>query len=164
MKKYEALTVTAQATEASTRSRIFFCDMDPRGFEQNDQLRSENLACEIFEDDLYGIDDFYADRADIQLEPLAEYGRGWYTYTTDDEQQRYVYVDRIEKPAPEYQGEWIINGDRWKEYGHEFTAAELAEIGGKTVQSVYNLARKLDRLPTPDELKAVRRGAPRKYH
>ena len=76
MKKYEALTVTAQATEASTRSRIFFCDMDPRGFEQNDQLRSENLACEIFEDDLYGIDDFYADRADIQLEPLAEYGRG----------------------------------------------------------------------------------------
>lgn len=161
---YDFPKVAAQATEASTRSRIFFCDMDSRGFEQNDQIRSENLACEIFEDELYGIDDFYADRADIQLEPLAEYGRGWYTYTNDDKQQRYVYVDRIEKPDPEYPGEWIINGDRWKEYSHEFTAAELAEIGGKTVQSVYNLAHKLGRLPTPDELKAVRRGAPRKYH
>lgn len=157
-------TKTCSKETSNTRARVFFCDMDSKGFERNDQLRSENLACEIFEDDLYGIDDFYADSADVQLEPLAEYGRGWYTYTTDDEQQRYVYVDRIEKPDPEYPGEWIINGDRWKEYGHEFSAAELAEIGGKSVQSVYNLARKLGRLPSPDELKAVRRGAPRKYH
>lgn len=143
------------------KNKIYYCDMDARGFEQNDQCYSENLACEIFEDELYGIDDFYADRADIQLEPLAEYGRGWYTYTTDDEQQRYVYVDRIERQTDDG---WALAWERWKEFGHGFSAAELAELSGKSVQSVYNLARKLGRLPTPDELAAVRRGAPRKYH
>lgn len=143
----------AKTAETSKRSRIFFCDMNSRSFDRNDQCYSENLICEILEDDLYNI-------ANAQLKPLTEYGRGWYTYTTDD-QQRYVYVDRIECQSDDG---WSLDGERWKEYGHEFTATELAEISGKSVQSVYSLARKLGRLPTPDELKAVRRGAPRKYH
>lgn len=150
------------------QNKIYYCDMDARGFEQNDQLRGENITCEIFEDDLYGIDDFYADRADVQLDPLPEYGRGWYTYTetdpeTDEEQRRYVYVDRIEKPDPDYPNEWIINIDRWKEYGHGFSAAELAALTGKTKQAIYHHAQKLGRLPTPDELKAARPGPSRKY-
>ena len=42
-------------------------------------------------------------------------------------------------------------------------AEELAKTVGKNVRSVYRLAKKLGRLPTVAELKAVKRGAPKKY-
>ena len=142
--------------------------MDQKGFDNNIHMYNENLAIEICEDDMYNIEDLYSEKCDIALEPLEEYGRGWYTYTetdpeTDEEQRRYVYVDRIEKPDPDYPNEWIINIDRWKEYGHGFSAAELAALTGKTKQAIYHHAQKLGRLPTPDELKAARPGPRRKY-
>lgn len=43
-------------------------------------------------------------------------------------------------------------------------AEELAKTIGKNVRSVYRLAKKLGRLPTVAELKAVKRGAPKKYN
>lgn len=150
------------------QNKIYYCDMDQKGFDNNIHMYNENLAIEICEDDMYNIEDLYSEKCDIALEPLEEYGRGWYTYTetdpeTDEEQRRYVYVDRIEKPDPDYPNEWIINIDRWKEYGHGFSAAELAALTGKTKQAIYHHAQKLGRLPTPDELKAARPGPRRKY-
>lgn len=43
------------------------------------------------------------------------------------------------------------------------TAQELAKATGKCVGTVYYHARKLDRLPTVEELNAVKRGRKRKY-
>ena len=43
------------------------------------------------------------------------------------------------------------------------TIKELAEATGKSVNTIYYHARKLDRLPTVEEIKAVKMGRPRKY-
>lgn len=149
------------------QNKIYFYDMDQKGFDNNMHMNNEPII-EIFEDDMYNIENFYSEKADIRIEPLKEYGRGWYTYTetnpeTDEEQRRYVYVYLIKKPDPNYPDEWIISIDRWKEYGYYFEAQELANLCNKSVQAIYNQAKKLGRLPTPDEIKSVKRGAPKKY-
>lgn len=43
------------------------------------------------------------------------------------------------------------------------TIKELASVSGKTQMSVYNLAKKLGRIPTLDEVVSVKRGRPKKY-
>lgn len=145
--------------------RIVYYDMDEKGFESNDQQYAEKANYEIYEDSLYTIEDDYSDRADVQLEPLKEYGAGWYCYEIEDDEgntsKRYVYVERIEKPNED--GDWVIDGSRQAEFGHPLSVAELAEAGEKSERNVYRLAEKLGRLPTVAELKAVKRGAPKKY-
>ena len=145
--------------------RIVYYDMDEKGFESNDQQYAEKANYEIYEDSLYTIEDDYSDRADVQLEPLKEYGAGWYCYEIEDDEgntsKRYVYVERIEKPNED--GDWVIDGSRQAEFGHPLSVAELAEAGEKSERNGYRLAEKLGRLPTVAELKAVKRGAPKKY-
>ena len=41
---------------------------------------------------------------------------------------------------------------------------ELANASGKSEMSIYNLAKKLNRLPTLDEVMSVKRGRPKKYN
>lgn len=145
--------------------RIFYFDMDEKGFENNDHQYHEKGNDEIFEDDLYTIEDYYSDQIDVQLEPLKEYGAGWYWYEVENDEgntaKRYVYVERIEKPNKD--GEWVIDGSRQAEFGRPLSVTELAEAAGKSERNVYRLAEKLGRLPTVAELKAVKRGAPKKY-
>lgn len=144
---------------------IFYFDMDEKGFENNDHQYHEKGIDEIFEDDLYTIEWYYSDQFDVQLEPLKEYGAGWYCYEIEDDEgntsKRYVYVDRIERRNED--GDWVIDGSRQAEFGHPLSVAELAEAGEKSERNVYRLAEKLGRLPTVAELKAVKRGAPKKY-
>lgn len=45
----------------------------------------------------------------------------------------------------------------------EKSVQSLAEKSGKSVPAVYNLARKLGRLPTVEELKNQKIGRPKKY-
>ena len=45
----------------------------------------------------------------------------------------------------------------------KMTIAELAAASGKSKTAVYNLAKKLGRLPTLEEVQSVKRGAPVKY-
>ena len=40
---------------------------------------------------------------------------------------------------------------------------ELAQLSGKSQTSIYDLCRKLGRLPTLEEVKAVKVGRPAKY-
>lgn len=145
--------------------RIFYFDMDENGFDNNDQLHHENGIYEIFEDDLYTIEDDYSDHADVHLEPIKEYGAGWYWYEIEDDEgntsKRYVYVDRIERRNKD--GDWVIDGSRQAEFGRPLSVTELAEAAGKSERNVYRLAEKLGRLPTVAELKAVKRGTPKKY-
>lgn len=46
---------------------------------------------------------------------------------------------------------------------NKMTVKELAEASGKSRESIYKLARKLGRLPTLEEVIAVKMGRPRKY-
>ena len=145
--------------------RIVYYDMDEKGFDDNDQQYAEKANYEIYEDSLYTIEDDYSDHADVHLEPIKEYGAGWYWYEIEDDEgntsKRYVYVDRIERRNKD--GDWVIDGSRQAEFGRPLSVTELAEAAGKSERNVYRLAEKLGRLPTVAELKAVKRGAPKKY-
>ena len=44
------------------------------------------------------------------------------------------------------------------------TIKELAKESGKTEMSIYNLAKKLNRIPTLEEVISVKRGRPKKYN
>ena len=43
------------------------------------------------------------------------------------------------------------------------TIKQLEELTGKSQRTIYNLAKKLNRLPTVEELLSVKRGRPKKY-
>ena len=45
----------------------------------------------------------------------------------------------------------------------DYTIKELAEKTGKSEQSIYALARKLNRKPTLEEVESVKKGRPKKY-
>ena len=145
--------------------RITYYDINEKELANNEHQNPENANYEIYEDSLYTIEDYYSDHADVQLEPIKEYGAGWYCYEIEDDEgntsKRYVYVDRIERRNED--GDWVIDGSRQAEFGHPLSVAELAEAGEKSERNVYRLAEKLGRLPTVAELKAVKRGAPKKY-
>jgi hypothetical protein len=44
----------------------------------------------------------------------------------------------------------------------QYTPKQLAEISGKTVQTIYYYSKKLKRLPTLEEIKDAKVGRPRK--
>ena len=45
----------------------------------------------------------------------------------------------------------------------DYTIKELANKTGKSEQSIYALARKLNRKPTLEEVESVKKGRPKKY-
>lgn len=98
--------------------RFKYYDMSEEGFKNNEQLRSEPII-KIFDDPAYTIEEYYADCADVQLERMEDYGRGWYCYTTENENgeeaKRYVYVEEIEKRDGKWY--WEYDADRRDEFG-----------------------------------------------
>lgn len=98
--------------------RFKYYDMSEEGFKNNEQLRSEPII-KIFDNPAYTIEEYYADCADVQLERMEDYGRGWYCYTTENEDgeeaKRYVYVEEIEKR--DGKGYWEYDADRKDEFG-----------------------------------------------
>lgn len=44
------------------------------------------------------------------------------------------------------------------------TVKELAELTGRSRTTIYNIARKLHRMPTVEEVLSVKMGRPRKYN
>lgn len=145
--------------------RITYYDINEKELANNEHQNAEKANYEIYDDSLYTIEDDYSDHADVHLEPIKEYGAGWYWYEIEDDEgntsKRYVYVDRIERRNKD--GDWVIDGSRQAEFGRPLSVTELAEAAGKSERNVYRLAEKLGRLPTVAELKAVKRGAPKKY-
>lgn len=150
------------------KRRITYYDINEKELANNEHQNHENANYEIYDDSLYTIEDYYSDRAGVRLEPITELGAGWYWYEIEDDEddegdtaKRYVYVDRIEKLNED--GDWVIDGSRQAEFGRPLSVTELAEAAGKSERNVYRLAEKLGRLPTVAEIKAVKRGAPKKY-
>ena len=97
--------------------RFKYYDMSEEVFGSDKRFRSEPTI-KIFDDPAYTIEDYYADCADVQLERMKDYGRGWYCYTTENENgeevKRYVYVDKIEKRNQ--RGAWDYDVDRKEEF------------------------------------------------
>ena len=54
--------------------------------------------------------------------------------------------------------------DAKNEAGQEQSVKYLVEQSGKSKASIYNLAKKLGRLPKLEEIKAQSKGRPRKYY
>ena len=145
--------------------RITYYDINEKELANNEHQNPENAYYKIYEENLYTIKDDYSDNKNVQIEPLKENEKGWYYYIKEDYNgnptKRYICVDRIEKRNQE--GKWVIDISRQAEFNHTLSVKELAEAAGKSERNVYRLAKKLGRLPTVEELKAVKRGAPKKY-
>ena len=145
--------------------RITYYDINEKELANNEHQNPENAYYKIYEENLYTIKDDYSDNKNVQIEPLKENEKGWYYYIKEDYNgnptKRYICVDRIEKRNQE--GKWVIDISRQAEFNHALSVKELAETTGKSERNVYRLAKKLGRLPTVEELKAVKRGAPKKY-
>ena len=114
--------------------RFKYYDMSEEGFKNNEQLRSEPII-KIFDDPAYTIEEYYADCSGVQLERMKDYGRGWYCYTTENENgeavKRYVNVYEIEKH--DRKGRWEYDADRKDEFG-------MAPYGGDFECHLQNTA------------------------
>jgi DNA-binding MarR family transcriptional regulator len=45
----------------------------------------------------------------------------------------------------------------------EYTVKELAELSGKTTSAIYAIIKRIGRMPTLEEVKAIKNGRPNKY-
>lgn len=98
--------------------RFKYYDMSEEVFGSDKRFRSEPII-KIFDDPAYTIEEYYADCSGVQLERMKDYGRGWYCYTTENENgeavKRYVNVYEIEKH--DRKGCWEYDADRKDEFG-----------------------------------------------
>ena len=69
--------------------KVKFIEMSQKEYDNNLQAFGGEYTTEYFGEG-YGIEDFYSDNANVVLE---EMGNGFYTFTTDDGETRYVYVE-----------------------------------------------------------------------
>lgn len=99
--------------------KVTYFDMDEQKFlnERNEQKNIWNgeTFCICSGD----IKAFYYKNAEIELEALKDYGRGWYCYTVQDQNgqtvKRYVYVKKIE--VCDEKGNWVYDEGYKDEYG-----------------------------------------------
>lgn len=72
--------------------KVKFIEMSQKEYDSNLQAFGGEYTTEYFGEG-YGIEDFYRDNANVVLE---EMGNGFYKFTTDDGETRYVYVKEVE--------------------------------------------------------------------